>query len=147
MSSYADRISASKGARSGSSPGLAFMKKADVDVRSEHIHVTKRRILDAGGRMAVVQELGNILAAVAHPGEPLTRNRCEPGAARFEPPVNPGVVSLGAIESEKAAGSLRGVVRRHLDSLRTETVETVHVPSDAQPWLSLPGRDAKFPRA
>jgi hypothetical protein len=50
------------------------MEEANVDMRRKYIHVAKGCILDASRRMAVVQQFGNILAAIAHLRKPVPRN-------------------------------------------------------------------------
>src|SRR5690606_4891194 len=49
-------------------------KESHVDVSSESIDVTERRILHARGRMTVMQQLPNILSARAHDLEPTLRD-------------------------------------------------------------------------
>jgi hypothetical protein len=52
--------------------------------------------------MAVMKQFGDIVATLAHDGKPLAGDGAEFRAARFEPAVDRGLVSYGAVESEKS---------------------------------------------
>jgi len=77
-------------------------EKTDVDVRRESIDVAESSIADAGCGMAVVQELADIVAEVAHEVEPRPRHAAKVGRLRLEPPVNGRVVLDGALEPQQS---------------------------------------------
>jgi hypothetical protein len=53
------------------------IEEADVDVASEYVDVRERHVGDTSDGAAVVQELANVGAALAHPREPPLRYRTE----------------------------------------------------------------------
>lgn len=79
------------------------MEEADVHVRREDVDVTKGGVFDAGRRVSIVQEFGDVGAAVAHAGEPFARDRGQFRRARIEPAIDPWFVRDGAVEREEAA--------------------------------------------
>src|SRR5262249_54763432 len=79
------------------------MEEADIRVGAEGIDVTKRRIVDARGGMAVVQQLPNIGAAIAHPFEPRPDKPSQLVVGRGKPALNAGVAPNGAREPEEFA--------------------------------------------
>src|SRR5262249_16276616 len=56
---------------------LRAAEETDVDVIWEGIEVTESRIADARGRMAVMQQLPDVVSAVAHDLEPAPRDRSQ----------------------------------------------------------------------
>jgi len=78
------------------------VEEANVDVCGEYIDVAEGGIGDADRGVTVVQELGDIVAAVAELGKPLPRDAGELGSATFEPAVNPRLVLGRAVKPQKA---------------------------------------------
>src|SRR5687767_7264022 len=54
---------------------LGAQKKPDIDVSREGIYIGECRITDTRGRLVIVQQLSNIVSAVAHDLEPALRDR------------------------------------------------------------------------
>src|SRR6185295_8614634 len=79
------------------------MKKADVDMRCEHIDVAERAIFDARRRVTVMQELRHVVTAAAHHVKPSPRDGGQLRLAGFQPLVDLWLVSNRAVEPEEAA--------------------------------------------
>jgi hypothetical protein len=67
---------------------LCAAEEADVDVGSEDIHISERRVADAGSRVAVVQEFADVVAAGAHDLEPAFRDRSKLASVRAHPELD-----------------------------------------------------------
>src|SRR5262245_2864582 len=82
---------------------LSAAKEPDVDVRFEGIDVGERRVRHTCRRMAVVQYLANIVAAVAHDTKPTLRDRPQFSGMRTDPGVNRRIALERAREAEELA--------------------------------------------
>jgi hypothetical protein len=72
-------------------------------VRSEYVDVAEGRVTDTDSGVPIVQELGDVLPAVAHHRKPLARDGAKRWLARIKPPVDLRLVLCRAIEPKKAA--------------------------------------------
>src|SRR6185503_10762863 len=56
---------------------LAAAEETDVDVSRERIDVTECRVIDAGGRLVIMDQLADVVSAPSHDVEPCARDRRE----------------------------------------------------------------------
>ena len=75
--------------------------EADVDVRGEDVDVGEGRVAEAGDGAAVMEELADFVAALAHRFEPVAGDGAQFGVALVEPGVDGGVVGEGVVEAEE----------------------------------------------
>jgi hypothetical protein len=66
-------------------------EEADVDVIPERIDVTKRGVVDAGGRTSVVHQLPHVAATLPHAQEPGFCERPQISPLRTQPDIDRGV--------------------------------------------------------
>jgi hypothetical protein len=77
------------------------VEEPDVGMRGEYIDVSKGNIAEAGGGTAVVQELADLVSAVAHGFEPVAGDRPQFAGMLFHPNVDGWVALDRAIEAEQ----------------------------------------------
>src|ERR1700733_136835 len=77
------------------------VKESHVDVRREYVDIGEGRIAEAGDRTAVVEELADLIAALAHDLKPLARDGSQLTFVLFHPRMNGGIALDGAVESEQ----------------------------------------------
>src|SRR5689334_9760022 len=70
-------------------------------MRTEHIHVTERRVPQTRDRTPVMQQLSNLVPATPHHLEPLLRDRPQLPGALLQPGVDPRIPFHRPIESEE----------------------------------------------
>jgi hypothetical protein len=63
-------------------------EESDVDVILERSDIRERRIRDARSRMAVMQQLAHVVAALTHLPEPFPRNRAQLDGTIIHPAVD-----------------------------------------------------------
>jgi len=68
-------------------------KEADVDVMGEGIDLCERGFADACGRVAVVQQFGDVRSATAHDIEPALRDGAQRPRMILHPEINGGVAT------------------------------------------------------
>lgn len=76
------------------------VEESDVDVRTEDADIGERSILYARGRVAVVHELQDVIAACTHLRKPLARYRAERLGLAIEPGVDGGIAPDRSRESQ-----------------------------------------------
>src|SRR4051794_12214827 len=84
---------------------LGAAKETNVDVRFEGIHVGKGGVADTRGRMAIMQQLSNVVSAAAHGLKPAARDRAQSIPMLVHPDLDRGVSLNGGSKSEKLAHS------------------------------------------
>src|SRR2546423_1599143 len=80
---------------------LGAPKKTDIDVSCEGIDIAERRIIYTRGRMTVMQQLSNIVSAVAHDFKPALRDRCQFISMLTHPDLNRWISLDRSGESKK----------------------------------------------
>ncbi len=77
------------------------VKEAHVDVRREYIDVGEGRITQTGYRTAVLQELPDFVAALAHDLEPLLRDGSQFPGVGFHPGIDGGIALDNSVETQQ----------------------------------------------
>ena len=85
---------------------LGAAEEADINVGCEGIDVTERRFTHAGGRMVVVQQLPNIVAAAAHDLKPSPGHRSEFTRTIIKPRLNRRIASNGSWKLKESVHDL-----------------------------------------
>ena len=82
---------------------LGAVEEADIDVRGESVHIGERRVADAGGWLAIMQNLAHIVTASTQDTEPVGRDRAEFILMRAQPGGDVDVSSHGIWQSKQPA--------------------------------------------
>src|SRR5262249_10277105 len=86
------------------------VKKAHVDVRSEHIDVAEGRISQTSNRTAVMQELPNLVPAFSHHLKPLMRDGSQFACMLLHPRIDGGIPLDGAVKSQQSRSHRRSTL-------------------------------------
>ena len=84
-------------------PSKGAQEEPDVDVGCEGVDIGERRVTDTRRRMAIMQQLSNIVSAVAHDLEPALRDRPQVTRMLTHPDVDGGVALYRTGEPHNSA--------------------------------------------
>jgi hypothetical protein len=99
---------------------LGAAKETDIDVRCEGIDIGECRITYTRGRMAIMQQLSNIVSAVAHNLKPVLRDCPQITGMLIYPTLNRRILSNRTGETHEPI---------HMRNDSSSSVETITIPS------------------
>src|ERR1039457_3187349 len=109
------------------------LKEPHVYVRSEYIDVAEGSISQTCNRIAVRQELPNIVPAFSHHLKPLMRDGAQFTCMLFHPRIDGGIPLDSAVESDRFRSHRRSIF------FFRDPWFTSHLTRDGH-WLVVPGR-------